>query len=66
MARIREPEATYVVDQNGKRKAVILSVEEYERLMEDLADLSAIALRKKEKSVPSEEVKRKLKRDGLI
>jgi prevent-host-death family protein len=66
MGKVREPEATYVVDEKGKRKAVIVPLERYERLMEDLADLSAIAARKKEKSIPWSEVKKKLKRDGLV
>lgn len=65
MARVKEPEATYVVDQRGRKKAIILSVDEYERLMEDLADLSAIAARKNERTVSWEQVKRKLKKDGL-
>jgi len=66
MAKVREPQATYVVDKNGKKKAVIISIDSYERLMEDLADLSVIAARKKEKSIPWAQVKKRLKRDGLI
>ena len=66
MARVNEPEASYVVDQNGKKKAVILNVEHYERLMEDLVDLAAIASRKKEKTTSWAQVKKRLKRDGLL
>ena len=66
MGKIREPEASYVVDRKGKRKAVLMSVDEYERLMEDIADLSAIAARKKEKTVSWAQVKRRLRRDGRL
>jgi len=66
MAKIREPEASYVVDQKGRRMGVILSVEDYERLIEDIADLSAIAARKKEHSVSWERIKKRLKKDGLL
>lgn len=66
MGKVRGPQATYVVDRNGRKKAVIIDVNEYERLMEDLADLSAIADRKKEKPVPWPQVKKRLKRDGLL
>jgi len=66
MGRMREPVATYVVDKRGRRKAVILAIDEYERLLEDLADLSAVAARKMEKSVSWEVVKKRLKRDGLV
>ena len=31
--------ARYVVDENGKRVSVILPVEEYERLLEELEEL---------------------------
>ena len=60
MGKIREPEVTYVVDQKGKKKSVILSVEDYQRLMEDLVDLSVIAARKKEESVAWDQVKKRL------
>ena len=66
MGRVKEPEATYVVDQKGLKKAVILSVDEYDRLMEDLADLSAIAARKTEKTVSWEQVKRRQAPTGFV
>jgi PHD/YefM family antitoxin component YafN of YafNO toxin-antitoxin module len=37
-------EARYIVDENGKRVSVILSVEEYERLIEALEDLEDVRL----------------------
>jgi PHD/YefM family antitoxin component YafN of YafNO toxin-antitoxin module len=35
-------EARYIVDVNGKRVSVILPVEEYERLLEELEELEDI------------------------
>jgi PHD/YefM family antitoxin component YafN of YafNO toxin-antitoxin module len=35
-------EARYIVDENGKRVSVILPVEEYERLLEELEELEDI------------------------
>ena len=32
-------EARYITDETGKRQSVILSIEEYERLLEALEDL---------------------------
>jgi prevent-host-death family protein len=66
MGSVKEPQATYVVDRHGRKKAVIIGMKEYERLMEDIADLAAIASRRDEKAIPWEEVKKRLKRDGLI
>lgn len=37
MRKVKEPEATYVVDRHGRKKAVLIGLNEHERLMEDLA-----------------------------
>ena len=58
--------AQYVVDEKGKRTAVILPVEEYEELLEDLHDLAIIAERQEEPTVSFEKLKQKLKKDGLL
>ena len=63
--RIRESAAEYVV-KNGKRKAVILPIEEYEELLEDLHDLAVIARRKNEPTIPLAEVKRRLKENATL
>ena len=63
--RARESAAEYVV-QNGKRKAVILPIEEYEELLEDLHDLGVIAQRKNEPTIPLAEVKRRLKKNAAV
>jgi hypothetical protein len=54
------PGAKYVVDGNGKRTGVILPLEAYEQLLEDIHDLSIVAKRKKEKPVSLDEMKRRL------
>lgn len=59
--RVRESAAEYVV-KNGKRKAVILPIKEYEELLEDLYDLGVIASRRQERMVPFEDVLRRLKK----
>lgn len=55
----------YLVDEHGTKKAVIVPIEEYEELLEDLHDLAVIAERRNEPTVPFEEVIERLKRDGL-
>lgn len=57
--------ADYVV-KNGKRTAVILPIEEYEELLQDLDDLAVIARRKDEPTIPLAEVKRRLKKNGAL
>jgi len=56
----------YVVDTKGKKTAVILSIEKYEQLMEDLHDLAVVAERRQEKAISLAQVKRRLKKDGLL
>jgi PHD/YefM family antitoxin component YafN of YafNO toxin-antitoxin module len=56
----------YVVDTKGKKLSVILSLERYERLMEDLHDLAIVAERRDEKPISFEEMKRRLKEDGIL
>ena len=63
---IRELKAQYVTDPSGKKTAVILPIEEYEELLEDLRDLAILAERRDEPTVPHKEVIAKLKRDGLL
>ena len=67
MARtMRELQAQYITDETGKKTAVILPIEEFEELMEDLQDLAILAERRDEPTIPHEEVVAKLKRDGYL
>jgi len=47
----------YVIDAEGNRKAVILPVEEYEELLEDIEDLAVVAERRDMPTIRHEEVK---------
>jgi hypothetical protein len=47
----------FVVDEQGKKESVIIPLQQYERLLEDLHDLAAVAERRSEEPVSWEEVK---------
>lgn len=66
MVQIRELQAQYITDEAGKKTAVILPIEEFEELLEDLEDLAILAERRDEPTLSFEEVKERLKRDGLL
>jgi PHD/YefM family antitoxin component YafN of YafNO toxin-antitoxin module len=51
----------YIVDDHGKKTAVIIPLAEYEELMEDLHDLAVAAERKKEPVISFKELKKELK-----
>ena len=59
------PEPQYLVDRAGKKAFVVLRVEEYEALLEDLHDLAIIAERREERTMSLEEFENELKGDGL-
>lgn len=56
----------YVVDTKGKKLSVILSLERYGRLLENLHDLAVVAERRDEQPISFEEMKRRLKKDGIL
>ncbi|MFQ5981628.1 MAG: type II toxin-antitoxin system Phd/YefM family antitoxin [Candidatus Heimdallarchaeota archaeon] len=54
----------FVVDDKGKKTAVILPVEKYEQLLEDLHDLAVIAERREEQPMDFQAMKARLKENG--
>jgi len=58
--------ARYIVDEKGERTSVILPLNEYQEILEDLHDLAIIAERREEPTVSFEKLKQKLKKDGLL
>jgi len=43
-----------------------LSFDQYQKLLEDLHDLAVVAERREEKSISLSELKRRLKKDGVL
>ena len=60
------PGTQFVVDTEGKKTAVLLSVHQYEKLLEDLHDLAVIAARRDEAPMTFEDIKQRLQEDGLV
>ena len=56
----------FVVDSKGKKTAVLLPIKRYQELMEDVHDLAVVAERRNEKPISLEEMKRRLKKHGLV
>ena len=56
----------FVVDRKGKKTGVLLSIDRYEQLVEDLHDLATVAERRKEKPVSLQDMKKRLKKDGCL
>lgn len=60
-----EAEVQYVTNQNGEKTAVIVPLDDFQDLLEDIEDLAAVAERRDEPTVPHDELIAELKRDGL-
>ena len=56
----------YVVDGQGKRTAVIVPTEQYQKLLDDLHDLAVVAERRGEKPISLGSLKQRLRKDGLL
>ena len=54
------PQEKYIVDSNGTKTAVILTIEQYEQLLEDLHDLAIVAERRSERPISLADMKAKL------
>lgn len=56
----------YVTDDKGRKTSVILPVDTYEEMLEDIQDLVAVAERRNDKKFSLIEMKKRLKKDGLL
>lgn len=56
----------FVIDGAGRRRAVILPVEDYQKLLEDLHDLAVAAERRDEGTISEAEMKKRLRRHGIL
>jgi len=55
----------YLTNEKGKKTAVVMPIQEYEKLLEDLEDLAVIAERRGEATISHGELKRSMKRNGI-
>jgi hypothetical protein len=60
------PDEQYVVDAKGKKKGVILSIERYEQMTENLHDLAVVAERREEDCISLDEMKQRLSQNGEL
>jgi PHD/YefM family antitoxin component YafN of YafNO toxin-antitoxin module len=61
-----KPREQFVVDEKGNRTGVLLPVEDYEKLLEDLHDLAVVAERREEATLTMDEIKERLSGDGVV
>jgi PHD/YefM family antitoxin component YafN of YafNO toxin-antitoxin module len=66
MLDIKKLEIEYVTNSAGEKTAVIVPIDHFEELMEDIEDLAAAAERREEPVIAHEQLLTELKQDGLL
>ncbi|KAA0229533.1 hypothetical protein KJ068_11355 [bacterium] len=66
MVNVEQLELQFITDTIGAKTGVILPIDKFHELMQDLEDLAAVAERREEPTLSHEELLAELKRDGLI
>ena len=66
MNSLKELNPQFITNEAGEKISVVLPMDKFQELLEDIEDLAAIAERRDEPTIPHDEFIKELKRDGLI
>ena len=56
----------YIIDEEGKKTSVIISLADFIELIEDIEDLAIAAERKEDASISHEELVKELREKGFV
>lgn len=66
MINTKDLALNYITNEAGEKTAVILSIAQFEELLEDIEDLAIVAQRRDEPTISHEDLLVELKQDELI
>ncbi|MCP4695916.1 MAG: hypothetical protein GY862_03560 [Gammaproteobacteria bacterium] len=66
MVNTQDLHPKYIMDDKGRKSSVVISIADFQELIEDIEDLAAIAERKDEGTVSHKDLLEELKKDGFI
>jgi len=66
MINTKDLALNYITNELGEKTAVILSIAQFEELLEDLEDLAIVAERRDEPTSSHQDLIAELKQDGII
>lgn len=66
MLDVKHLDLQYVTNEQGQKTAVILPIEQFEELLEDIEDLATVAERREEPTIAHADLVSELKQDGLL
>jgi hypothetical protein len=64
MINTKQLHPEYITDENGIKKSVVLSIVDFQELIEQIEDLVAVAERRNEPAISHEKLLEELKKDG--
>ena len=66
MLDLNQLKLQYITNKAGEKTAVIVPLEEFQELLEDIEDLAAVAERREEPTISHDELVAELRRNGLL
>jgi hypothetical protein len=66
MVDLKQLNLQYISNEAGERTGVVLPIDEFQELLEDLEDLAVMAERREEPTISHEELLAELRRDDLL
>ena len=66
MVRLKDLNPQYITNEAGEKTSVIIPIDEFQELLEDIEDLAVVAERRDDPTVPHKQLIAELKRDGLL
>ncbi len=66
MVNIQDLTLNYIINEAGEKTAVILSIAQFEELLEDIEDLAIVAEKRDELTTSHEDLIAEFKQDGFI
>ena len=66
MPILKDMQVQYITNESGERSSVILSLDDFEALLEDLEALTTLFKRRDEPTISHENLKKELIGDGLL
>lgn len=66
MVNLKDLKLQYLTDVDGNKTSVIIPIDQFHEMLEDIEDLAIVAERRDEPTISHEEVIKELKRDGLL
>jgi hypothetical protein len=66
MLDLKQFKIQYITNEIGEKTAVILSIKEFLKLLEDIEDLAVVAERREEVTISHDDLVAELKQDGIL